>query len=148
MSWILQIVGVALLSVLVDVLLPNGRINKFVKGVFSVILIFTVITPLSSLVATGKAYDVSALFSGYSEMDVDETYVSQANDRRNEVYSELIFSALKNAGAEVERVEITSDEETTVLVEIKAPFDEMTIKSIIRGHIGVGGENIVIVYGY
>ena len=33
-SWILSIVGIVLLGVLIDLILPNGEIQKYIKSIF------------------------------------------------------------------------------------------------------------------
>ena len=46
MQWLLGVVGVVLLGVLADVLLPRGQMSKYVKGIFSVLLIFVLLSPI------------------------------------------------------------------------------------------------------
>lgn len=47
-EWILSVVGVIALGVLVDIILPNGKIAKYVKGAFSllVVLVISSILPI------------------------------------------------------------------------------------------------------
>ena len=45
-SYILSIVGIVFLGVLVDVIMPDGEMNKYVKGVFSIIALCVIINPL------------------------------------------------------------------------------------------------------
>lgn len=47
MGWLLGVVGVVLLGVLADVLLPRGQMSKYVKGIFAVLLLFVIITPVA-----------------------------------------------------------------------------------------------------
>lgn len=140
MTYVLQIVGVVVLSVLVDVLLPNGQINKFIKGVFSVVLTFTVLTPLSGL-AVGQ-FDIFQEGSGVS-LSVDEDYLSQIERNKNEYYSEVLENALNEKGI----VSKVTYESGSVRVEVGEAYDASTIKDVIRSHIGISEENIVIVYG-
>ncbi len=48
MRWLLGVVGVVLLGVLVDVLLPKGQMSKYVKGIFAVLLLFVIVAPVVS----------------------------------------------------------------------------------------------------
>ncbi|MBQ7653306.1 MAG: stage III sporulation protein AF [Clostridia bacterium] len=141
MTYVLQIVGVVLLSVLADVLLPNGQINKFVKGVFSIVLTFTVLTPLNALV-NGQT-DVFQRASDALSVSVDENYLSQIERNKNEYYSNIIARALAEEGVEAE---VTVDS-GMVTVILRSTCDHSTVKDVIRSHINVADENIVIVYG-
>ena len=42
------VVGVVLLGVLADVLLPDGQINKYVKGIFTVLLLLVMLAPVGA----------------------------------------------------------------------------------------------------
>ena len=46
MSWLLQVAAVALLTVLADVVLPSGQINKYVKGMMAILLLIVLVSPL------------------------------------------------------------------------------------------------------
>ena len=50
MSWLLQVAAVALLTVLADVVLPSGQINKYVKGMMAILLLIILVSPLVALV--------------------------------------------------------------------------------------------------
>lgn len=49
MGWLLGVVGVVLAGVLVDVLLPAGQMSKYVKGIFAVLLLFIILSPVVAL---------------------------------------------------------------------------------------------------
>lgn len=49
MNWLIGIVGVVLLSVMAEVLLPQGQMSKYVQSIFAVLLLFVIITPVVSL---------------------------------------------------------------------------------------------------
>lgn len=48
-AWIISIVGVVVLGVLVDVMLPEGSTAKYIKGVFGLIALAVMIAPLPKL---------------------------------------------------------------------------------------------------
>ena len=49
MSWLAQVAAVALLTVLADVVLPSGQINKYVKGMMAILLLIVLVSPLVAL---------------------------------------------------------------------------------------------------
>ncbi|MGN0789652.1 MAG: stage III sporulation protein AF [Christensenellales bacterium] len=48
-QWVLSIVGVVVLGVLVDVVMPEGESAKYIKGVFGVVAVITIISPIVNL---------------------------------------------------------------------------------------------------
>ena len=48
-SWILSIVGVAFLNIMVDTILPTNRMREIVKLAISIVLIYTIISPILHL---------------------------------------------------------------------------------------------------
>ena len=48
-GWLIGIVGVVSLGVLIEVLLPEGENSKYIRGIFSIIVIFVIISPLPKL---------------------------------------------------------------------------------------------------
>ena len=86
-NWILSIAGIICVSVIVELILPEGQMNRYIKGVFSFIIILVVIMPIPKLV--NKDFDFSNIFdeSGY---EIDSDYIYQINlDKINGVKSEI-----------------------------------------------------------
>lgn len=74
MQWVLGVVGVVLLGVLVDVLLPKGQMSKYVKAIFTVLLIFVLLTPVSALFR--QQIPLSSLFDFQTEgYQTDDDYI-------------------------------------------------------------------------
>ena len=48
-SWLLSVVGVVILGVLIDVVLPEGNVNKYIKAVFAFVIILVIISPLTKI---------------------------------------------------------------------------------------------------
>lgn len=67
-EWILSVVGVIALGVLVDIILPNGKIAKYVKGAFSlvVVLVISSIVPLIADIDFQIDADIGKYFSSES----------------------------------------------------------------------------------
>ena len=55
-GWLIGIVGVVSLGVLIEVLLPEGENSKYIRGIFSIIVIFVIISPLPKLAKIGRAH--------------------------------------------------------------------------------------------
>ncbi len=48
-QWVISVVGIVLLSILADIILPHGQTNKYIKNIFAIITVFVIVTPLPSL---------------------------------------------------------------------------------------------------
>lgn len=143
MKILLPIVGVVLMSLLVDILLPSGQVNKFIKGIFSLVLIIVVITPLVSLL--NSDYEPT-LFNSSSEIEIDYDYAEDVWSIKNEEKERLIFNLLSENGYTVESVEIEggySVDKVTITLSIG---DSSTIKDLIFSNIGIAKERIYVVY--
>ena len=48
-EWILSIVGVVFIGVILEIFVPDGKINGFIKHIFSIFLLFVIVKPISNL---------------------------------------------------------------------------------------------------
>lgn len=71
-EWILSLVGVILLGVLLEIVMPEGKTAKYVRGAFSLLIVFAIAAPLPALLSKD-----AALPSYGDEVRVDENYVAQ-----------------------------------------------------------------------
>lgn len=101
MSWLLGLVGIAVLSVLVDILLPEGQTNKFIKGIFSLLVVFALISPLAKL--KNADFDYSEIFAS-ERIDVSESYLQKASEREQEILIADLTEMLETKGIKVEKI--------------------------------------------
>ena len=71
-SWILSIAGIVIISVIVELILPEGSINKYIRSIFSFLVVFVIVAPLPALV--GKKFDYSQIIS-QEEFTLQEDYL-------------------------------------------------------------------------
>ena len=88
-SWILSIAGVICLSVIVELILPEGQMNKYIKGIFSFVVIFIIISPIPTLMK--KELNIEKIFGFENSISVDEDYLYQLNyDKVNALKKEIL----------------------------------------------------------
>lgn len=51
--YLLSIVGVVLISVIIELILPTGQVTKYIKGIMSLVVIFVISSPLPNLISNG-----------------------------------------------------------------------------------------------
>lgn len=104
-SWIMSIVGISVLSVLIDLIMPNGQTKKYIKGVFAFIIVFIIISPLPSLI--NKNINIDDIFQ--EEVELQEEYIYQTNRNKLSTIENSIISELKKNGVEGVEVNINAN---------------------------------------
>ena len=128
-DWLISIAGVIFLSVIVELILPDGQINKYIKGIMSFLVTFIIIVPIPKLLNSDRNFDNILDFE--EGIAVDEDYLYQLNlDKLNSLKID-IEKDIKNRGYDNVFVYLSCD--------IFA--SKMTFKSIT-----VNIENIVITH--
>lgn len=100
-SWLLSIAGVIVLSVLAEFVLPDGQMNKYVKVIFSFVILFVIVLPLPSVF--GREFDFSKFID--TDTNLQEEYLEQVNLDKLTVISKELNKKVFEAG--IENVEIT-----------------------------------------
>ncbi len=88
-QWVLSVAGIAILSVLADVVLPVGQTRKYVKTVVNVVVTAVLAQPVLS-------FFINPDFS-FSEIAVQEQYLQYVDVREESVLQEL-QSCLEEVG--------------------------------------------------
>ena len=105
-SWLLSIACVVVLSVLAEFVLPEGQINKYIKVIFSFVIMLVIIMPLPKLF--GKEFELKNLFES-SKVELQENYLYQVNLNKLNSLSEEIDKKIVEAGMEKVVVSIDSN---------------------------------------
>lgn len=94
-GWIMAVVGISVLGVLVDLILPNGQTKKYIKGVFAFIIVLVIISPLPSLL--NKEFSLSDIFEE-DAIVIQEDFIYQINRDRLETMENMIKADLSEKG--------------------------------------------------
>ena len=97
-SWIMSIAGIICISVIIELVLPDGQMNKYIKGIFSFIVILVIIMPIPKLI--GSNLDFSNIFDYDSNINVDEDYLYQLNLDKLNLVKEDIENEIEKHGYE------------------------------------------------
>ncbi len=116
-AYILSIAGAVLLSAVVTVLAPNGKMGKFVKGTMKLLILIVMLSPLAGFLSGGDF----SLSSG--TVGTDSGYLSQCAamlEREDETVIKNYLSEEFGIGAEVttERAEESGFSLKSVYVKI------------------------------
>lgn len=106
-SYILSIIGIVFLGVLVDVIMPDGEMNKYVKGVFSLIALFVILSPVQKLF--NNNYNLEEIFYDSSSIKVDSDFLEATTKQMKRQCENVLIAKLKDAGFEEVDVEILAE---------------------------------------
>ena len=120
-GWVLSIAGVVSLSVIVELIMPEGNLNKYIRGVFSFIIMLVIIAPLPSLV--GKNFDFSNI-SLEGQYQLQEDYIYQMNVYKTQALQNDISNQIKQSGYENVVVSVSSENYSSQF-KIKAIYVEL-----------------------
>lgn len=112
-SWILSIAGIVIISVIVELILPEGSINKYIRSIFSFLVVFVIVAPLPALV--GKKFDYSQIIS-QEEFTLQEDYLFQLNVYKTEALQEDLVNVINEAGYENVEVSVSCNNYATSFV--------------------------------
>ena len=83
-AYILSVCGAVILSALVTILLPEGRLGKFVQGILRIFCLFVVTMPLFSFVSSAKDGDIRLPETETGGLVLDEEFIGYVFSRRAE----------------------------------------------------------------
>ena len=104
-AWVMSIAGIVCLSVLVELIMPSGQMNKYIKGIFSFIVLFVIISPIPTLL--GKKINIDNVFDSSSTLQVQDNYLYQLNlDKvsamQNEINAQIQDLGYSNVQARID----------------------------------------------
>lgn len=77
--YILSILGIVLAGVIIEVIIPSGNINKYIKGVYSIFVVAVLISPVITFVS--KAQDITV---NYTDYEIDSELIEYILTKRVE----------------------------------------------------------------
>ena len=55
-GYILSILGIIVIGILIDIIVPNGAINKYIKSIYSIFVVAVLINPIFGLVKKAEDF--------------------------------------------------------------------------------------------
>ncbi len=154
-SWLLSIAGMAVLGVLIDVILPSGQTNKYVKGIFAFCMLLVIIAPAPTLL--NKNFDIDSVFTK-TDIEIDNDFVYQVNRIKLSFLENSIEKQIENKGIKYVKVVVNGDIFSTNM-QIKNVFVDLrnvvisadskhidikkTVIEIVLDNINISKEKVV-----
>lgn len=158
-GYLLAVIGIVFLGVLIDVVMPSGAMNKFIKGIFGVFIMFSVLKPLSNL--ENIKIDVDNIINSSQSVIVDKDFIEATSKKVVESYEDILSAKLADGGFMNVYVKISYEMEDcsiaikkvsvyleNLVINTNMPhinkYEEM--KTIIENYLKIDGE-IIMFYG-
>lgn len=141
-SWVLSIVGMIVISVVAEIIIPMGQTSKVIKGVMAFITVLVIASPLPKLF--DGSIDVSKYFDN-EDYFIGEELSNTIFNIRLEMTENQLKKSLEERGLSNFKIAIVAqNDETFLLIEkIMINLDNAVIKEINGNKIDV--ETIIMV---
>ena len=125
-AWILSILGVVVIGAVIDLVLPSGRMNKYLKSVFATVTVLIVLLPIPNLLQNGCDFKD---FSIGGNLQLQEEYLNYASEIKKKALSDGLRAALRSDGITLGDMEIEGDFTASVPVieGIRINFSQVVI---------------------
>lgn len=115
--YLMSIMGVVLLFVVIELILPSGSVSKYIRSILGIFLIFVVVSPLGKL--KSLSFD-GILYGNSAEYQLDYGYLYRMHLEKAENLANEVQQLLTSKGIEG----------AVVLVDVKKDVLDMQINNI------------------
>ena len=120
-GYLLTILGIVILGVVIDVILPSGSTSKYISGIFAIVVMFVIISPVLSWV--NKGYNIKDYFT-LQDISLDEKLLYNINNSKfteleKEIEKELSDNGYNNITVDIQfSIDATNVKISQVLVDL------------------------------
>lgn len=154
-GYLLTLLGIVLLGVLIEVILPSGTTSKYISGIFSIFVMFVILSPILTWIRSD--YKLSDYFTK-TDVQLNEKLLYNINNSKLGEIEQIIIEELNTNGYTNVKIDIQFEMEadnvkiTQVLVDLQnLVINQNTvninkyvyIRQVVMSHIAVTEEVIV-----
>ena len=92
-GYILSVLGIVLVGIFVDVIVPNGAINKYIKSIYSIFVVAVMLNPLFNLLKNTKDFTIK-----YQDYEVNVNLLNYIYKTRITEHEKELENSLKEQG--------------------------------------------------
>lgn len=112
-GYILSILGIVICGIVIDIILPSGVINKYVKSIFSIFVVAVILSPLINFINSNKEINLN-----FEEYEVQENITNYIFSERIQAIESSIENDLSENGFKNIDIKITYSVESNELIII------------------------------
>lgn len=94
-GYILSILGIVVVGILFDVIIPSGSISKYIKSIYAIFVVAVIISPVVNFLSNKNEIDFN-----YQEYQIDSKLINYINTQKVKSLENEIESELKENGYE------------------------------------------------
>lgn len=136
-AWLLKITGVVALSTLSSLLIPNGQTKKYVKGIFALITLFVLVSPLPKLLKSDFSGFPNA-FDTATELEIDETFLYGVATNAYKTQERNIEKFLKEKGIEAKVKFVVKSETSSEIDYVNVILSDKSFERDKSNSIDIG----------
>ncbi len=123
--WVLNLVGVSLMGILLEILLPTGKTNKYIKGVLALVTVYVVVSPIIKIF--NNEISIKNFFT--TDIVIDEEFIFKTSQSYFEKEEKRLEDILEKNGIENVKVDIVPSINGQNKIEfVKICTKNMTLK--------------------
>lgn len=136
-AWLMKITGVIALSTLSSLLIPNGQTKKYVKGIFALITLFVLVSPLPKLLKSDFSGFPNA-FDTVSELEIDETFLYGVATNAYKTQERNIEKFLKEKGIDAKVKFVVKSETSSEIDYVNVILSDKSFERDKSNSIDIG----------
>lgn len=92
-GYILSILGVVVAGIFIDVIIPTGQINKYIKSVYSIFIVAVLLSPLIKFVNGTNKIEFA-----YTNFEIDQNLIDYINNTKVQNLNDSIIKTFEDNG--------------------------------------------------
>lgn len=92
-GYLLSILGIVFAGVFIEIIVPSGNINKYIRGIYSIFVVAVLVNPIMQFMNKTKNFTIK-----YHEYEVNQNLLNYIYEQRVSEHEDTIELALKNEG--------------------------------------------------
>lgn len=115
-EWIYSIIAIVLLTTIITIIVPEGKLGKMIKGIFALSVMLVIISPIISLSSFNSQGFIT---NSQIYTNVQETFLTYINDNKTELIQKELINSFENLGIEDALIDLDYEYSNNYVYSIK-----------------------------
>lgn len=147
-AWIMSIVGVICLGILLEIVLPEGKTTKYIRGAFSLMVIFVIVAPLPSLLKKDWNFELGDNYFSIDQSYVDSIQMSYSARLQDEIskyllsngYNAEVVVEMKEGESRIEKLKVCARSNPDISNEAQI----ISLKTLLNERFHIDADSIEV----
>ena len=122
-GYILSILGIVLAGVFIDIIVPSGKINKYIRSIYSIFVVAVLLNPLINFLSNHRDFTVK-----YKEYELSEKLLNYIYEMRVKTQEENLKNLFSNEGFDNIDIKLSFSSEND---ELKYNSCKVNLKNVV-----------------